>query len=82
MDGAFVVARDGTVEAACRIIDAPNDRPDPPQGPGHPPLGRRRDHQRDQGPGRRRQPVERAPSGSSRKARSSSGSPRCATPAP
>jgi DNA integrity scanning protein DisA with diadenylate cyclase activity len=23
MDGAFVVARDGTVEAACRIIDAP-----------------------------------------------------------
>jgi diadenylate cyclase len=24
MDGAFVVARDGTVEAACRIIDAPN----------------------------------------------------------
>ena len=24
MDGAFVVARDGTVEAACRIVDAPN----------------------------------------------------------
>jgi diadenylate cyclase len=24
LDGAFVVARDGTVEAACRIIDAPN----------------------------------------------------------
>jgi DNA integrity scanning protein DisA with diadenylate cyclase activity len=24
MDGAFIVARDGTVEAACRIIDAPN----------------------------------------------------------
>ena len=24
MDGAFVVGRDGTVEAACRIIDAPN----------------------------------------------------------
>ena len=23
MDGAFVVARDGTVEAACRLIDAP-----------------------------------------------------------
>ena len=24
MDGAFVVARDGTVEAGCRILDAPN----------------------------------------------------------
>lgn len=24
MDGAFVVGRDGTVEAACRILDAPN----------------------------------------------------------
>ena len=24
MDGAFVVGRDGTVEAACRIVDAPN----------------------------------------------------------
>ena len=24
MDGAFIVARDATVEAACRIIDAPN----------------------------------------------------------
>jgi hypothetical protein len=23
MDGAFIVARDGTVEAACRLIDAP-----------------------------------------------------------
>src|ERR671932_2577425 len=23
LDGAFVVARDGTVEAACRLIDAP-----------------------------------------------------------
>jgi diadenylate cyclase len=24
MDGAFIIARDGTVEAACRLIDAPN----------------------------------------------------------
>ena len=59
MDGAFVVARDGTVEAACRLIDAPDDRADAPQGPGHAALGRRRDHRRHQGPGRRRQPVQR-----------------------
>ena len=59
LDGAFVVARDGTVEAACRLVDAPDDRADPPQGPGHPPLGRRGDHRGHQGPGRRRQPVQR-----------------------
>ncbi len=34
MDGAFVVARDGTVEAACRIIDAPNTGLTLPQGLG------------------------------------------------
>ena len=59
LDGAFVVARDGTVEAACRLIDAPDDRADAPQGPGHAPLGGRRDHRGHQGRGRRRQPVQR-----------------------
>jgi diadenylate cyclase len=34
MDGAFVVARDGTVEAACRIIDAPNAGLTLPKGLG------------------------------------------------
>jgi DNA integrity scanning protein DisA with diadenylate cyclase activity len=34
MDGAFVVARDGTVEAACRIIDAPNTGLTLPKGLG------------------------------------------------
>ena len=34
MDGAFVVARDGTVEAACRIIDAPNSGLTLPKGLG------------------------------------------------
>ena len=34
MDGAFVVARDGTVEAACRIIDAPNTGLALPKGLG------------------------------------------------
>ena len=34
MDGAFVVARDGTVEAACRIIDAPNAGLSLPKGLG------------------------------------------------
>ena len=34
MDGAFVVARDGTVEAACRIIDAPNTGLTSPRGLG------------------------------------------------
>jgi len=34
MDGAFVVARDGTVEAACRIIDAPNTGLSLPKGLG------------------------------------------------
>ena len=59
MDGAFVVARDGTVEAACRLIDAPMTGLTRTQGPGHAALGRRRDHGRDQGPGRGRQPVQR-----------------------
>src|SRR5439155_20209736 len=34
LDGAFVVARDGTVEAACRIIDAPNTGLTLPKGLG------------------------------------------------
>ncbi len=34
MDGAFVVSRDGTVEAACRIIDAPNTGLTLPKGLG------------------------------------------------
>ena len=34
LDGAFVVARDGTVEAACRIIDAPNAGLTLPKGLG------------------------------------------------
>jgi DNA integrity scanning protein DisA with diadenylate cyclase activity len=34
MDGAFVVGRDGTVEAACRIIDAPNTGLTLPKGLG------------------------------------------------
>jgi len=34
MDGAFVVARDGTVEAACRLIDAPNTGLTLPKGLG------------------------------------------------
>ncbi len=34
MDGAFVVARDGTVEAACRIVDAPNAGLSLPKGLG------------------------------------------------
>ncbi len=58
MDGAFVVARDGTVEAACRLIDAPMTGLTVAQGSGHPALGRSRDHGRDQGPGRGRQPVQ------------------------
>ena len=31
LDGAFVVARDGTVEAACRLDRRPHDRADAPQ---------------------------------------------------
>jgi DNA integrity scanning protein DisA with diadenylate cyclase activity len=34
LDGAFLVARDGTVEAACRIIDAPNTGLTLPKGLG------------------------------------------------
>src|SRR6516165_9919436 len=34
MDGAFVVARDGTVEAACRLVDAPNAGLTLPKGLG------------------------------------------------
>lgn len=34
MDGAFVVARDGTVEAACQILDAPTDGLALPKGLG------------------------------------------------
>ncbi len=34
MDGGFVVARDGTVEAACRIVDAPNAGLTVPKGLG------------------------------------------------
>ncbi len=34
MDGAFVVGRDGTVEAACRIVDAPNAGLTLPKGLG------------------------------------------------
>jgi diadenylate cyclase len=34
LDGAFVVARDGTVEAACQIIDAPNTGLTLPRGLG------------------------------------------------
>ncbi len=34
MDGAFIVARDGTVEASCRIIDAPNNGLTLPKGLG------------------------------------------------
>lgn len=34
LDGAFVVARDGTVEAACRIIDAPTTGLTLPKGMG------------------------------------------------
>jgi DNA integrity scanning protein DisA with diadenylate cyclase activity len=34
LDGAFIVARDGTVEAACRIIDAPNTGLALPKGLG------------------------------------------------
>ena len=34
MDGAFVVARDGTVEAACRIVDAPTAGLSLPKGLG------------------------------------------------
>jgi DNA integrity scanning protein DisA with diadenylate cyclase activity len=34
LDGAFIVARDGTVEAACRIIDAPNAGLTLPKGLG------------------------------------------------
>ncbi|WP_435015397.1 DNA integrity scanning protein DisA nucleotide-binding domain protein [Tundrisphaera sp. TA3] len=34
MDGAFIVARDGTVEAACRIVDAPTAGLSLPKGLG------------------------------------------------
>jgi DNA integrity scanning protein DisA with diadenylate cyclase activity len=34
LDGAFVVSRDGTVEAACRIIDAPTTGLTLPKGLG------------------------------------------------
>ncbi len=34
LDGAFIVARDGTVEAACQIIDAPNSDLTLPRGLG------------------------------------------------
>ena len=34
LDGAFIVARDGTVEAACRIVDAPNTGLTLPKGLG------------------------------------------------
>ncbi len=34
LDGAFIVARDGTVEAACRIVDAPNEGLTLPKGLG------------------------------------------------
>lgn len=34
LDGAFVVGRDGTVEAACRILDAPNTGLELPKGLG------------------------------------------------
>jgi DNA integrity scanning protein DisA with diadenylate cyclase activity len=34
LDGAFVVGRDGTVEAGCRIIDAPNNDLTLPKGLG------------------------------------------------
>jgi len=34
MDGGFIVARDGTVESACRIIDAPNTGLTLPKGLG------------------------------------------------
>jgi len=34
MDGGFIVARDGTVESACRIIDAPNSGLTLPKGLG------------------------------------------------
>jgi DNA integrity scanning protein DisA with diadenylate cyclase activity len=34
LDGAFIVARDGTVEAACQIIDAPNSDIALPRGLG------------------------------------------------
>ncbi len=58
MDGGFIVAR------RHRRIRLPHHRrpqlrPDSSQGSRHPPLGRRRHHQRHQRPGRRRQPVHR-----------------------
>jgi DNA integrity scanning protein DisA with diadenylate cyclase activity len=34
LDGAFIVARDGTVEASCRIVDAPNEGLTLPKGLG------------------------------------------------
>ena len=82
LDGAFVVARDGTVEAACRLIDAPDERADAAQRPGQPTLGRGGDHRGDQIGCRGRQPVKRHCPAVSETARSFCGSLPCVTPAP
>ena len=58
MDGAFIVARDGTVEAACRLIDAPTTGLTVPKGLGNQALGRSSNYGCDQGPCRRRQSVQ------------------------
>ncbi len=58
MDGAFIVARDGTVEAACRLIDAPTTGLTVPKGLGNQALGRSSNYGCYQGPCRRRQSVQ------------------------
>ena len=59
MDGAFVVARDGTVEAACRIVDAPNAGLTLPKGLGTRHWAAAAITKVTAVPGRRRQPVHR-----------------------
>ena len=81
MDGAFIVARDATVEAACRIIDAPNTGLCSPRAWG-PATGRPPRSPTSPAPWPSSSASPPAPSASSRGARSSSGSPPCATPAP
>ena len=58
LDGAFVVARDGTVEAACRLIDAPMSGLTLPKGLGSRHWAAAGDHRGHQVRRRRREPVE------------------------
>ena len=59
LDGAFVVAADGTVVAACQHISAPAGGHHAEQGPGRAALGRRVDQPRDQRDRHHRERVER-----------------------